>query len=301
MKLIKTIDKLNVSRRRYLLADALGGRKRQRATLRMARIRATQIDKYRAAVEIYRTGGCSLKEIERASVERLPRSADYTAADRAEPSWPQPARDPLLANAVFCNKGEYWTVGFQDREAFIKDRKGLRYVADLLRCPGVEIHALDLVTGGPRSAEPILVDEADLPPAAIKWRPSRDDRHSAGNAGPMLDRRAMSEYRRRLAELRMELNAAEANGDEERASRAEEETKALERELKRALGIGGRQRLAADPAERARVNVTRTIRLAIGRLEEISPDFGRHLDESIKTGSFCCYRPDRTKPISWRL
>jgi hypothetical protein len=117
----------------------------------------------------------------------------------------------------------------------------------------------------------------------------------------MLDRVAKSAYERRLAELREAREAAERRADELRAQQVEEELEALRRELSRAFGRGGRQRVAVRPAERARVNVTRSIRLAIARVGELSPELGGHLDERIKTGWFCCYKPAAGQRISWRF
>jgi len=62
-------------------------------------------------------------------------------------------------------------------------------------------------------------------------------------------------------------------------------------ELKRATGLGGRPRRSGSPAEKARVNVTRTIRHAIGELASRAPDLATHLEESIVTGISCCYEP----------
>jgi hypothetical protein len=62
-------------------------------------------------------------------------------------------------------------------------------------------------------------------------------------------------------------------------------------ELKRATGLGGRTRRSGSPAEKARVNVTRTIRHAIGELASRAPDLAAHLEESIVTGVACCYEP----------
>src|SRR5438132_116383 len=48
---------------------------------------------------------------------------------------------------VFRKEGEYWTVGY-DRKSFrLKDTKGLRYLAHLVRHPAVEFHVLDLAGG----------------------------------------------------------------------------------------------------------------------------------------------------------
>jgi hypothetical protein len=75
------------------------------------------------------------------------------------------------------------------------------------------------------------------------------------------------------------------------------ERDALIAELKRATGLGGRSRRSGSPAEKARLNVTRTIRHAISELSTKAPELAAHLDESIVTGVSCCHRP-RTN-VSW--
>jgi hypothetical protein len=70
-----------------------------------------------------------------------------------------------------------------------------------------------------------------------------------------------------------------------------EEQEALQRELTRAFGLGGRQRASGSAAERARVNVTRRIRDAIEKIGEHLPDAARYLDNTIKTGTYCKYTP----------
>jgi len=41
--------------------------------------------------------------------------------------------------------GEYWTIRFDGRTCNVRDGKGLGYIAQLLRVPGHELHALDLL------------------------------------------------------------------------------------------------------------------------------------------------------------
>jgi len=50
-------------------------------------------------------------------------------------------------------------------------------------------------------------------------------------------------------------------------------------------------RRAATPTEKARLNVTRTIRHAIAYLSTAHPELGTHLDASIVTGITCSYEP----------
>jgi hypothetical protein len=116
----------------------------------------------------------------------------------------------------------------------------------------------------------------------------------------MLDERAKESYRARLLELEDDLNEAMAWSDSMRASRIRAEMDALAHELAAAVGLGGRDRRAASPAERARVNVTRAIKAAEVRIRAHSTALGEHLDATVHTGTFCSYCPDPRVPITWR-
>ena len=124
---------------------------------------------------------------------------------------------------------------------------------------------------------------------------------SAGDAGEMLDSDAKQAYRRRLPELRENLEAAKSSGDAQRAGDIEEEISFLTRELSRAVGLGGRDRRAASMTQRSRVNVTRAIRRTIEKIRPHSPSLAGLLARSIKTGLVCVYRPAGTSPLAWNL
>jgi hypothetical protein len=116
---------------------------------------------------------------------------------------------------------------------------------------------------------------------------------------PLLDARARDEYRERLAELRAEVDAAEQRNDAIAADRARHELDALETALTEAFGLGGRERRLGDPAERARKAVYNRVRGAISALEAQHAELGRHLAHSIRTGTYCSYRPERS--VQWRV
>jgi hypothetical protein len=59
----------------------------------------------------------------------------------------------------------------------------------------------------------------------------------------------------------------------------------------------GAAREAGNTVERARSAITWRIRSAISKLEKVSPGMGKHLSNSIKTGTFCAYSPEQT--IAW--
>src|SRR5439155_8172151 len=139
--------------------------------------------------------------------------------------------------ALFRKEGEYWTLGYAGQFYRLKDIQGLAHLAQLLRSPGTEFHALDLVRGSAPGAAAGGDAGAPVPPKG----PDREADLQVGNlgdAGEWLDQQAKTAYRRRLAELREELQAAKALGRIARAEAAEREIEALVAELTRATGLG---------------------------------------------------------------
>ena len=122
-----------------------------------------------------------------------------------------------------------------------------------------------------------------------------------GDAGEMLDAQAKAAYKRRTAELREQLEEARELNQLERVDQLEEEIEAVGRELSRAVGLGGRDRRASSASERARINVTRAIKVALERIAEHNPALATLLTSGIRTGTFCTYTPDSRLPTSWQL
>lgn len=121
------------------------------------------------------------------------------------------------------------------------------------------------------------------------------------DAGALLDARAKAAYRTRLNELQDELEEAQRFNDPGRAAKAQTEIEFLSEALTTALGLGGRDRRGKSTAERARSTVTKSIKAAIKKIHLHHPALGHYFATSIKTGTFCCYDPDPTHPISWTL
>ncbi len=182
---------------------------------------------------------------------------------------------------LFRLDGEFWTVGREAAPLRLKNSVGLRYLALLLQHPGREFHALDLVTGEPADA-------------------SMTTPRAAGDPGDArLDPQARAAYRRRLEDLREQLEEATRFNDVGRAGRLREEIDFLAAELAGAVGLHGRDRSGQRHAERARISVTRVIKSAIKRVAEKDRDLGLYLRTTIKTGTFCSYAPDPRFPIEW--
>jgi hypothetical protein len=136
--------------------------------------------------------------------------------------------------------GDDWVLAAGGEQARLRDGRGLHYLRALLAAPGRDIPALDLAAGGAGLA--------------------------AAGTGPVLDAAARDAYRRRLSALTAGLDAADRTGDHAAAERIEAERQALTAELRRAAGLAGRNRQPSSDAERARVNVTRTLRATIERI-----------------------------------
>ena len=72
-------------------------------------------------------------------------------------------------------------------------------------------------------------------------------------------------------------------------------------ELSCAVGLGGRHRSVGGDAERARTSVTRSIRYALARLADHHPPVAAHLDQCVRTGTYCSYVPDPLVRVEWHL
>lgn len=214
---------------------------------------------------------------------------------------PEAAGPAPLASARFRSEGEYWTLAYAGETMRLKDSRGLRYIAQLLRYPGREFPATELEM---RSESGAVANFAARPAQRISEEElSAAGLHSdsSGDAGEMLDTRAKGAYRRRLHDLHGFLDEAKAQGNVERAFELEEEISFLTRELSRAVGLGGRDRRAASVAQRSRLNVTRAIRRSIEKIREHHPALGAYLATRIKTGLQCVYRDESRPALQWEL
>ncbi|MEX0730992.1 MAG: hypothetical protein WED00_09830 [Aquisalimonadaceae bacterium] len=183
-------------------------------------------------------------------------------------------RTPFAADVeqgTFVRQGEGWVLEFRDQKAIIGDMKGLHDIGRLLARSGDEIHCLD------------LADRAD---------------HGYGG-DEVLDSAARQSLKARIRDLQEELGEAEDNNDLGRAEQARQELDQLVETLSAALGLGGRQRRIGNLSERTRTTVTWRIRHAVRKLREVHEPLARHLENSLRTGTFCAYKPEH--PVRWRM
>jgi pimeloyl-ACP methyl ester carboxylesterase len=222
--------------------------------------------------------------------DAVPTHADY-------PKVPSAAEAP---RGIFRREGEFWTIASSGKVFRLKDIRGLACIAYLLGHAREEVHALTLASKTDREhgeaeelVESATEGEAAAQSGLIVGR--------MGDAGAMLDAHAKAAYKRRVTELGEQLEEARARNQSEVVDRLKEESETLRRELSRAVGLGGRDRRAASASERARINVTRAIKVALERIAEHDPALAALLAKSLRTGTFCSYTPDSRLPSSWQL
>lgn len=193
---------------------------------------------------------------------------------------------------LFLRQGDYWIIRYQGRITFLKSTRGLQCLCFLLRHPGREFHVREFV--GPVIGKDFGTDESGFA--------AGDDRGPRfSDAGPILDSQAKAEYRRRLGDLRMELEEARQFNQPDRAARARAELDLLAEQLALAVGLGGRDRKLGSEAERARSAVTKRIKGAIEKIGRSLPLLGGHLTARVKTGYFCSYNPRPDRPVAWNF
>lgn len=177
---------------------------------------------------------------------------------------------------IYRREGDYWTIAFDGSVCRLKSSAGLEHLSQLLRNPGREFLALELAYL--RAGEPF---------------------RSGAHAMPVFDAKAKAAYRHRIDALRSEIDA-EARGDDSGAENARQELEQLAHMVASALGLGGRTRRLGSANERARVNVTRTLKQVVRTIAQHLPALGKHLGATLRTGTFCVYRPDPRIPVDWR-
>jgi len=284
---------------------------------------AQAIEKFDAAIEIYRSHGAGTRFIEYvmadkrraqgsksvdAEIQPPPTDSVHVNAQSLAPQPQAPTsddrgRDDRSVDNVFRREGDIWTITYERQTLRLRDFKGLSYIACLLEHPGEEFHATSLVTGVD-SANGTEDSEARAELGAMT-RDQLAERHlrtgAPEDSGEIIDAQAKAAYGRRLQLLREELEEAKELGNSERGANAEDEIDALSHELSRAIGRGGRHRRAGSTSERARLSVTSAINVAIERVARKHSGLAAHLSATIRTGTYCSYRPDPQSNAAWHF
>lgn len=201
--------------------------------------------------------------------------------------------EPQVKGNVFRREGEYWTLTYAGKTIRLKDAVGLRHIAFLMQTPDRMFPVFDLVVVARRQA-PTIAGDLHSKMSKDQLQDEGLGRSDLGDAGELLDNKAISEYKRRLRVLERDLEEAETNNDLGRKSQVSTELETIKQQLSSAVGLHGRPRRSAQSIERVRKAVTNAISDSLSKIQSEHEDLWRHLRNAVKTGTTCSYSPEKS-------
>ena len=166
--------------------------------------------------------------------------------------------------------GTAWRLAYDGRSVVVPDSIGVRRLCHLLHHPFVDVAAAE------------LVGEVD-----------RVTRHDVSDTAALLA------YRRRIDELRREIDAADDDHDLGRAADLRSELDDLLEHLRPVLGLRSNSRTFADPSERARMAVRQSLTRVFRAIGDQDAEFAERLSSSVQTGLVCRFDPVDRFPAVW--
>jgi hypothetical protein len=196
---------------------------------------------------------------------------DASAAGNGPKKPPAPKPAITQSDNIFRKRGQVWAVRFAGGAEFILlPSKGAAYLQLLLSQPRTPINAIDMAY---RVARNLVI-------------------YSLGSAGEKIDQEALSAYRARYEEMIEELEIARSNNDIAAITRIQGEIGALEEEIRKAQGPGGRIRKEKDVRERVRKAVGNAICRAVTSIRQFDKRLADHLKSPcLRCGHSPCYSP----------
>ena len=178
----------------------------------------------------------------------------------------------LTPQRVFRKEGDFWSVSFDGKTIRLKDGKGPVYLSYLLRQPGHDFPAAELLKAVSGAAEVTV-------------------RSSAGSA---IDEQARAQYKARALEIQDELIEARKLNDSGRVAALQEELEGIAAEMTAATGLGGRRRVVGDTSEKARKSVSAAVSRTVRQVAAANSSLGEHLQKHISSGTALSYQSDGT-------
>ena len=193
-------------------------------------------------------------------------------------------RDVLTVRAALLRReSDVWFLRFGTEICRVRDCKGLRYLALLVKHPGKRAHVVEMLASV-SAADTSVLNAKGEPVAASK-----------SDLGPLLDARALRELQGRLHQVEEELDEAQHANDLGQQEVLRREQEWLRSEVARVW----RQHKKNPSTERCRQAVSKAIRRALEKLAVVAPQAASHLRASIHCGYVCAYLPDPTNAPEW--
>ena len=197
---------------------------------------------------------------------------------------------------VWHKSGDKWEVTYEGLTHFINDLDGATYIHELLREPNQYIHVSQLYfVRYPPPAKNIIH------PGNSSYPDNLENRDLNASDDPVLDRRAIKEYKDELEEIQKRIDEAEAQNDIGRSEALRKQKDSILNELVASSGAGNRSRQFNNENEKFRIKVQKAISRLINRLENENAPLAVYLKIHIKTGRHCIYLESNPTSLSWSL
>ena len=205
--------------------------------------------------------------------------------------------DRSVDEYAFRKKDGSWELIYEGKQrSSSDDLKGFYLIAHLLRSPGINVYAGDLLSAAG-------VEQSELTPAQRAHVAELAAEHAAADRKPLginvddvHDLKTRTSLKERRDELLAELAEAKRDNDIGREQQVQQKIEEFHKHVKSAYGRSG-----SFPKERSRFrrNVSKVIDTARKRIQQDHPSLGSHLADTIKTGTFCSYRPGTH--LNWKF
>lgn len=204
-----------------------------------------------------------------------------------------------LPDNLFRKRGNVWEAHFQGRgrhPILIQGvDKGAEYINLLLAFPDRETSVYEIVCG-------YALGVADRVNSGLEHDDIEDGFQVTtgaplGDAGVVMDRKAVEQYRATYQSLVTEKAEAEEDGDHQRVEEIEDEMAQIADEITAGVGKGGKLRKAGDKRKNVRDAFRNAVNRAIAAIGKYDKPLAEHLKASIKHGNEVVYRPGA--PIVW--
>ena len=197
----------------------------------------------------------------------------------------------------FRKRGGGWEARFNRGNTIniIGVDKGAEYINLLLAHPDREASVYEVVCGyalGVADGANVALEHDDIEEGFQVTTGA-----PLGDAGVVVDRKALAQYQARFQLLTTEKAEAEQDGDHQRKEEIEDEMTRIFEAITGGTAKGGKLRKAGDKRKNVRDAFRNAVNRAIKQIEKWDKPLAEHLKTSIKHGNEVVYRPGM--PIAW--
>jgi 7-cyano-7-deazaguanine synthase in queuosine biosynthesis len=197
---------------------------------------------------------------------------------------------------VWHQSGDMWEITYEGLTRYIKDMDGVTYIRELLQAPNQQIHVSQLYFQKHPPPPETLIQSGKSNCAE-----GYENCDVMSSDNPMLDDRAIREYKDRRNSIQKDLNEAENLRDTGRIQMLQAEKQFIEEELTKSLGCGAKSRQFNSQHDKFRVSVKNAISRVICKIEKENFSLADHLKSHLTTGFYCHYHNPSTNLTSWQF